>query len=91
MNAGQYISGIGHVGLIGWLLVGDVFAPAPEPFEVTEVAVISPEEYERIVGAQQPPAVDTEGAVSGTAPTPPPAAPLAAPPAAESHSAAAGI
>ncbi|MBA83813.1 energy transducer TonB [Thalassobius sp. S69A] len=60
MNAGQYISGIGHVGLIGWLLVGDVFAPAPEPFEVTEVAVISPEEYERIVGAQQPPAVDTE-------------------------------
>ncbi|MEZ5676004.1 MAG: energy transducer TonB [Thalassovita sp.] len=60
MNTGQYISGIGHIGLIGWLLLGDVFAPAPEPFEVTEVAVVSPEEYERIVGMQQPPETESE-------------------------------
>lgn len=65
MNTGQYISGIGHIGLIGWLLLGDAFAPAPEPFDVTEVAVVSPEEYERIVGMQQPPETDSE------APTPP--------------------
>lgn len=65
MNTGQYISGVGHIGLIGWLLLGNVFAPAPEPFEVTEVAVISPEEFERIVGAQQPPETEAE------APTPP--------------------
>ncbi len=65
MNTGQYISGVGHIGLIGWLLLGNVFAPAPEPFEVTEVAVISPEEFERITGAQQPPETESE------APTPP--------------------
>ncbi|MGH1356342.1 MAG: energy transducer TonB [Thalassovita sp.] len=65
MSAGHYISGVGHAGLIGWLLLGDAFAPSPEPFEVTEVAVISTEEFEQIMGAVTPPETVSE------APTPP--------------------
>lgn len=65
MSTGHYISGIGHAGLIGWLLLGDAFAPSPEPFEVTEVAVISTEEFEQIMGAQTPPETVTQ------APAPP--------------------
>lgn len=65
MSTGHYISGIGHLGLIGWLLLGDVFAPSPEPFEVTEVAVVSSEEFDRIMAVNQPPQTDA------TAPTPP--------------------
>ena len=35
MNTGQYISGAGHLGLIGWVLLGGVFAAEPEPAQVT--------------------------------------------------------
>jgi len=45
VNAGQFISGAGHLGLIGWALAGNLFAPDTPPFEVTEVTAISAEEY----------------------------------------------
>lgn len=69
MSVGHYISGVGHAGLIGWLLLGDAFAPSPEPFEVTEVAVISTEQFEQIMGTVTPPETVSE------APTPPVIAP----------------
>ncbi len=55
MNTGHYISAAGHAGLIGWLLVGGAFAPAPEPFEVSEVAVISSEEFAALMAVGQAP------------------------------------
>ena len=56
MHAGHYISGAGHVGLIAWLLLGGLLAPEPEPFQVTEVSVISGAEFEALMAAQRPPA-----------------------------------
>lgn len=49
LNAGQIISGAGHIGLIGWILFGGSFAPAPLPFDVTQVTAVSSEEYADIL------------------------------------------
>jgi hypothetical protein len=60
MNAGQYISGAGHLGLIGWLLLGGVFAAEPKPVEMTEVAVISGADFDAMVAAAAAPDQVTE-------------------------------
>lgn len=79
---GTTISAVGHVGLIGWLLLGWGLNSEPLPFEVTQVSVVSGEEYAALVAATSPdpdsfdparPVVPTEDA--------PPAAPEDAPPA----------
>ncbi|MEO0380867.1 MAG: energy transducer TonB, partial [Pseudomonadota bacterium] len=49
MNTGQVISGIGHAGLIGWVLFGGTFQSEPLPFEVTEVSVISTDAFEALL------------------------------------------
>lgn len=51
-HIGHYVSGIAHVGLIGWLLLGPLFEVEPLPFDVTNVTTISAEEYAALVGAQ---------------------------------------
>ncbi|PIE13442.1 MAG: energy transducer TonB [Rhodobacterales bacterium] len=71
MNTGQYISGAGHIGLIGWLLFGGSFAADPLPFEVTDVTVISTADYEAMLAGELPPAT-----ASGLAPPSPPAPPV---------------
>lgn len=60
MNTGQYISGAGHLGLIGWVLLGGVFAAEPEPAQVTEVSVISSAEFDAMVAAATSPDQVTE-------------------------------
>lgn len=60
MHIGQYISGAAHVGLIGWALVGGVFRSTPPPFEVTGVSVVSVEEFNAAIAAQQSPISKTE-------------------------------
>ena len=55
MDAGYYISGAGHLGLIGWLLFGGVFRPDPPPFETQEVSIISGAEFDAILAAQRAP------------------------------------
>ncbi|WP_298843145.1 energy transducer TonB [uncultured Roseobacter sp.] len=55
MHTGHYISGAGHLVLLGWLAFGDVFAAEPLPFEMTEVAVISGAEYAALLAANVPP------------------------------------
>ena len=64
VSVGSTISGIGHVALIGWLLLGWGLSHDPIPFEVTEVSVVSGEEYAQIV------AVTTPDAQTDTAPAP---------------------
>lgn len=53
-SAGTYISGIGHIGLIGWLILGWGFSSEPLPFEVAEVSVVSSEEFAAMVAATTP-------------------------------------
>ncbi|MGR3801913.1 energy transducer TonB [Marinibacterium profundimaris] len=45
MQTGTAISGIAHVGLVVWVIVGGFFRSEPEPVTVTEVSLISAEEY----------------------------------------------
>ncbi|WP_187429992.1 hypothetical protein ROLI_026220 [Roseobacter fucihabitans] len=60
MHTGHYISGAGHVVLIGWLIFGDVFAAEPLPFEATSVSVVSGAEFAALMAAGQSPQSSTE-------------------------------
>ncbi len=60
MHTGHYISGAGHLGLIAWILLGGLFTPEPEPFEMTEVSVISGADFDAMVAPQQSPQSATE-------------------------------
>lgn len=71
---GTYVSAAAHVGLIAFLFLGWGFDADPLPFEVSEVSVVSGEEYARLVAATTP----QPGTAEPTAPpvpdveTPPP-------------------
>jgi len=68
MKTGIYISGIGHAVLIIWILVGDLFAGRPsEDVTVTEVSLVSAEEFALLNQPARAPSVATEI----TAPEPP--------------------
>lgn len=49
MNKGQIISGAGHLGLIGWALLGGVFPNTPETVEIAQVTTISEAEFAALV------------------------------------------
>ena len=74
MQTGTYISGAGHLALIGWVFVGSVFRSEPPPFDVQQVAVISTAEFDAILAAQEPPTTSPEPAAltppEETEPTP---------------------
>lgn len=63
VNTGQVISGIGHVGLIGWALFGGVFQSEPLPFDTTEVSVISAEAFEALLTTGPQPDTATDVAL----------------------------
>jgi hypothetical protein len=74
---GMYISAVGHLGLIGWLLLGWGMQSQPLPMQVMDVSVMSGEEFEQMMAARTP----TPGDAPPTAPvqpqieqTPPPPA-----------------
>jgi hypothetical protein len=85
MHTGHYISGAGHLGLILFLLFGDVFRPNPEPFEMQEVSVLSAAEFDALVAASQSAEQPTETAQPETPPVPAesPKAEIQQPPAVE--------
>ncbi|MEL6451745.1 MAG: energy transducer TonB [Pseudomonadota bacterium] len=58
MHVGQVISGIGHAGLIGWVLFGGTFQAEPLPFEVTEVSVISTDAFNALLAPGPAPATE---------------------------------
>ncbi len=65
MQTGYAISSSAHAVLIGWVLFGGAFQPDPDPFEVTEVSVISAADFAALTSSPQaeteialPPAVD---------------------------------
>lgn len=60
MGTGHVISGAGHTLLIGWLLLGDIFASEPPPFEAQSVSMVSGAEFEALLAAQKPPSSTTD-------------------------------
>ena len=67
MHIGQIISGIGHLGLIGWVLLSGLIPDRELDFDVTQVTAVSSEEYAEIIARSTSPEQTTEIA--------PPAAP----------------
>ncbi|MEJ6397179.1 energy transducer TonB [Yoonia sp. 208BN28-4] len=70
---GTTVSAIGHAGFIGWLLLGWGLSADPLPFDVTQVSVVSGEEYAALVAATSPDAesFDPQAPVVPTEDTPP--------------------
>jgi len=54
MNAGTYLSGTGHAALLVWMVAGWGMSADPIPLEVTEVTVVSGEEFETLTQGVQP-------------------------------------
>ncbi|MCF2906390.1 cell envelope biogenesis protein TolA [Octadecabacter sp. CECT 8868] len=54
MSAGTYISGIGHTALIVWMVVGWGMSSEPLPFEITEVSVVSGDDFAAMTQGAQP-------------------------------------
>lgn len=89
MSKGSYISIIGHMLLVIWLLLGWGLSHDPLDFQISEITVVSGEEFEAMVKATspnpditEPPAPDAP-VIDVTPPTPEIDAPPAAAPAPE--------
>ncbi len=54
MSVGTYISGIGHTALVVWMIAGWGMSSEPLPFEVTDVSVVSGEEFAALTQGVQP-------------------------------------
>lgn len=60
MHTGHIISGAGHLALFTWALIGSFSLPPDDAIEVTDVALISPEEFAALIPpVDQPPGADT--------------------------------
>ncbi len=74
MQTGTYISGVGHLGLIGWMVFGGLFQSEPLPFEIQEVTVISSAEFAALTAPPpgpdpvEQPAALTQPDISSSAP-----------------------
>ena len=66
MRQGVIISGIAHLALILWLLLGGVFSRVDEPeFSATEVSILTAEEFDRLL-APDLPVADTSPPIEET-------------------------
>ena len=63
MQTGTKISLAGHGLLLGWAAFGGWFQPAPAPFEVQEVSLISAEEFARLSQQRQAPVLAPDASV----------------------------
>ena len=83
---GTYISAVGHVGLIGWLLLGLGMQSQPTPMQAMDVTVMSGEEFEQMMAARTPqpgdapPDAPVQPDVDEAPPPPPPAEETPPPP-----------
>lgn len=69
MHTGHIISGAGHLALFAWALIGSFSLPPEDAIEVTDVALVSPEEF----AALTPPVDQAPGAETEVAELPAPA------------------
>ncbi|MFQ1699149.1 energy transducer TonB [Loktanella agnita] len=65
---GTYISAVGHVGLIGWLILGWGFSAEPLQFDTMDVSVVTGEEFEAL---QRRATTPDPGQAEPDAPVPP--------------------
>jgi hypothetical protein len=49
MHIGNYLSATLHIGVLSWVLLGGIFKPQSVPFEVSNVALITPQEFADLV------------------------------------------
>lgn len=76
MSVGTYLSGTGHAALVVWMVAGWGTASEPLPFEITEVSVVSGEDFAAMTQGAQPdappsdPVVIEQPAVDETPPAP---------------------
>lgn len=84
MQTGTKISAIAHLALVGWAVFGASLEPEPLPFEVSDVSIVTAEEFAALTAepavpdlAPQPLAPSPPGAATDT---PDVAAPAEAPP-----------
>ena len=81
MSVGTYLSGTGHAALVVWMVVGWGMSADPLPFEVTEVSVVSGEEFAALSEGVRPelppsdPAAIEQPEVEETPTTPTPETP----------------
>lgn len=68
MKTGSYISGAAHIGLIGWVLIGDVFSSNPPEPTVTDVSVISATEFDAMFADTAAPEIAVDLATMAPAP-----------------------
>jgi hypothetical protein len=54
MSVGTYMSGTGHAAIVVWMVAGWGMSAEPLPFEVTEVSVVSGEEFAALTQGVQP-------------------------------------
>jgi hypothetical protein len=54
MSVGTYLSGTGHAALVVWMVAGWGMSSEPLPFEVTEVSVVSGEDFAAMTQGVQP-------------------------------------
>lgn len=60
MHTGHIISGAGHLALFAWALIGSFSLPPDDAIEVTDVALVSPEEFAALTPpVDQAPGADT--------------------------------
>lgn len=59
MQTGQAISGIAHVAIIGFVLLRGMFSVDTPPVQVSEVALVTAEEYAALSAPQQAPEAET--------------------------------
>ncbi len=66
MDTGVYISGVGHLAVIGWALLGSSMSSPVDPvdFKMTEVSVISETEFAALVSDAPAPDTDVSTLVS---------------------------
>lgn len=49
MHMGNYLSATLHIGVLSWVLFGGIFQPQPVPVEVSNVALVTPQEFADLV------------------------------------------
>ena len=54
MSVGAYVSGTAHAALVVWMVVGWGMSAEPLPFEITEVSLVSGEEFAALTQGVQP-------------------------------------
>ncbi|PVA05808.1 cell envelope biogenesis protein TolA [Thalassorhabdomicrobium marinisediminis] len=80
MSVGTYLSGVGHAALLIWMVAGWGMSVDPLPFEITEVSVVSGEDFAAMTQGVQPelppdaPQAPEQPPVEDTPPAPEPAA-----------------